>query len=213
MLVPEAFEEHPLRVPRQVAAATGAPLDEVLRRFDELFNGTAWRAEGLPCCDLTPNDVFRYAADAGVSAYMFVGSRLERVQECRNRHDKAIVFAYWSGHVYFYNGAGPLARDAAQKVVRPSERSSSAAGPMPRHALTKSCKHPPKSVEEFAEFPGHLELADVPAGSYWVPSQFSREEVAIDQSIESVLERFLRSGRFPRVSKLNQVRTRVAQAV
>ena len=39
LIVPEAYDEHPLRIPRHLAAATGASLEDVLRRFDELFNG------------------------------------------------------------------------------------------------------------------------------------------------------------------------------
>ena len=110
-------------------------------------------------------------------------------------HYVATVFAYWPGRLYLHNDAGPLGADTAQKE-RPSERGSSVAARRPRHALTKSCKHPPKIKEEFTEFPGDLELVDVPAGSYWVPSQASHEEVAIDQHTDSVLAIFLESGRF-----------------
>ena len=56
-------------------------------------------------------------------------------------------------------------------------------------------------VEDFQPFPWHLELADVPKGAYWVPSEGSGDDEA--PGIVQTLRRFLDSSRFPRVSKLD----------
>ena len=199
LIVPQAYTDHPLRIPRQLAAATDVALEEVLRRFDEQFNGTEWR-DG-DCCKLTPGDVLRYGADDGVSTYMYVGSRLARVKVKHNTNKKLIVFAIWCGRMYFYRGMGTTARDAAQRASFNAEDRQPRIR-KPAYTLTKSIKHPPKNVEEFTEFPWHLHLADVPAGFYWVPSQQSREAEEEDRHITGILTTFLKSTRFPRVSKL-----------
>ena len=43
LIVPEAFDGQPDRVPRQIAAATGVKLELVLKTFDEILQDTRWR--------------------------------------------------------------------------------------------------------------------------------------------------------------------------
>lgn len=200
LIVPEAYTDHPLRIPRQLAAATDTTLEAVIKRFDELFNGTEWRDGG--CCRLTAHDIFRYGADVGVSTYMYDGSFLAHFKVQQNAHQKIIAFARWCGRMYFYRGIGPTVRNQAQNANFDSANKP-ATKRKPLHTLAKSCKHPPKNVEDFIEFPWHLHLADVPAGFYWVPSQQSRELEEEGQHITGILTKFLISNRFPRVSKLN----------
>ena len=73
LIVPEAFESGPMCIPRQIAAATEEKLDTVLRRFDDIMNGQGWRE--LPK-QFTPLHIIQYAADIGVSVYIYLGSRL-----------------------------------------------------------------------------------------------------------------------------------------
>ena len=110
LIVPETFVSNPLCIPMQIAAATEEKLDTVLRRFDDIFNGKGWRDQ-----QITPRHIIRYATDTHVSLYMYLGSRLEHVDQRNNTNKPAIVFAYWCGRVYFYKGMGPTARGEAQK--------------------------------------------------------------------------------------------------
>ena len=64
-----------------------------------------------------------------------------------------------------------------------------------RYELAKACEHPPRPVEDFQPFPWHLELADVPNGAYWVPSERFGDDEA--PGIVQTLRRFLDSSRFP----------------
>jgi hypothetical protein len=68
--------------------------------------------------------------------------------------------------------------------------------------LCKSLGHQAKSVGELEPFPWHLELADVPAGHYWIPSQYCRDDGDPERHIEGLLHRFLESKRYPKVTKL-----------
>jgi hypothetical protein len=90
---------------------------------------------------------------------------------------------------------GPRARDDAQgrSGVPPRQRESE---------LCKSLRHQPKAVGELEPFPWDLELADVPAGHYWIPSVYSHADGDPDRHIEGLLRRFVMSQRYPRVSKL-----------
>ncbi len=64
-IIPEAFEEHPLRIPRQIAVVTRTALDKVLEVLDGMYGGgNAWHA--APC--ITPRDILIYASGAGASA-------------------------------------------------------------------------------------------------------------------------------------------------
>ena len=215
LIVPEAFVDDILRIPRQIAVATDERLEVVLQRFDEIFNGPGWRE--LP--NITVRDILQYASDSRVSAYMYVGNHLEHVDQRDNHKKRAVVFVYWCGCVYFYKDMGTIARDEAQKryarellntnanLSNDSAKDATDARVYrqpckKKYVLEKSRKHPPKPVEEFQPFPWHLALADVPGGLYWVPSQVS-DECPSMMDMVGVLGRFLKSSRFPKVSKLD----------
>ena len=190
LIVPEAFHKGPFRIPAQLAAATDTPLERVLATFDEIFGGTHWRDDPA----LTPRDILSYAEQTKVSVYMYLGRRLHTFVQ-RETCGTAIVFTSWCGLAYLYKGMGPRARDDAQ-------RSSQGAAPRPQRAmLEKSIRHPPKPVEDFQEFPWHLELADVPAGPYWIPSCWDRGEGDPERTAEGLLKRFLLSRRYPMIDK------------
>ena len=155
LIVPEAFVQHPMRIPSQLAAATGKPLEKVMSNFDELLGGTSWRDD--PTC-ITPRVILQYAEESKASAYMYQGGRLVQFEQRPNTAELAIVFNIWGGLVYFYKGMGPRARDDAQRKSHPAKPRQQ------RAELLKAVRHPPKPVEEFQAFPWHLELADVPPG-------------------------------------------------
>ena len=200
LIVKEAFEEHPLRVTRQIAAATGVTVGEVLETFRVMKAETEWD----PSLGYTPQDIFEYAKCTEVGAYLYNGGRLERAEQRHNKDKTAIVFTVWCDVAYFYKGLGPRARDDAQGPRFTSPESLGPQDPKPRKLteLTKSVKHPPKSVEEMEPFPWSLELADVPAGSYWIPSEWTCDHGDEHRHIYGLVVRFLQSRSYPRVSKL-----------
>ena len=70
--------------------------------------------------------------------------------------------------------------------------------------LAKGEKHAPKAVEDFVEFPWEValhNLADVPAGNYWVQSEDSRDTPDNEQGrhIEGAVRLFVQSHRYPLV--------------
>ncbi len=98
LIVSEAFEEHPLRIPRQIAVATKTALCKVLEVFDGMYGGgNDWQADP----HITPRDILKYASETGASAYMYKGSRLEVVEPGSDHHRPALVFNTWCGLVYF----------------------------------------------------------------------------------------------------------------
>ena len=186
-LAPEAFatDDPGPKLIRQIAAATETPLQEVQEKFAELFQETAFDS----------SHVRRYAASIGASSYEYHGSRLVdvAVPPTRNPHNLTIVFATWGGRAYLYKGMGHRARDDAQRFSKCPSRVR------PR-VLCKSLRHVPRPVEEFKPFPVHLDLAEVQAGNYWAASM-PREDEGPEYTLEGILERFLLSRRYPRVSK------------
>ncbi len=94
LITPEAFEEHPLRIPRQIAVVTGTALEKVLEVFDGIYDGDSdWQTAPR----ITTRDILKYASETGVSAYMYKGSRLEVVEQRPNHHQQALVFNNWCG--------------------------------------------------------------------------------------------------------------------
>jgi hypothetical protein len=190
LITPEAFESHRFRVQRQIAAVTGMDLDSVIAQLAEAL-------PERPAADqhFTLRDILRFAEHINVSAYFYNGRRLHTVEVRKNNNKSAIVFACWCRLLYFYKGMGPRARDDAQgrSGKPPRQRESE---------LCKSLRHQPKAVGELQPFPWHLELADVPAGHYWILSVYCHDDGDGDRHIEGLLCRFLLSKRYPRVTKL-----------
>ena len=148
LIVQEAFETHPFRIPKHISAATVKSLENVLLTFDDIYNGTGWRDN--PC--ITPHDIFQYAKDTRVSAYMYAGRRLSKVETRENSHDLAIVFTVWNGLSYFYKSMGPRARDDWQHMRDKAapDCQNNKHTKQTTHELAKSERHMPKPVEEFA---------------------------------------------------------------
>jgi hypothetical protein len=192
LIVPEAFETGPCRVLNQIAAATDVPVETVLANFKEIHCETDWELDH----GFTPREIQKYARHTDVGSYFYIGGRLEMVELTRNKHKPAIVFAVFCGLVYLYKGMGERARDDAQglnnRVLKPRRLSE----------LVKSNRHPPKSVEEMVAFPWDADLSEVPAGSYWIPSVFCGDDGDTDRDLTGLLVRFLKSKRYPRVTKV-----------
>ena len=197
LIVAEAFQEKShLRDPRQIAAATGKSLEQVLQTFDGIFNDTCWRTEYY----ITRQDIFKYAEETRVSVYYYEGGRLSNAKLCSNSHELAIVFASVSGHFYFFKGAGGRARDDLQRTTVAKLQNTPA--PQANPVLAKSARHLPKPVESFEPFPWHLDIADVPAGLYWLPSEsrYRVEDCDPECSLPGLLNRMLQSRRYPLVT-------------
>ena len=117
-----------------------------------------------------------------------------------------IVFTVWCGLSYFYAGMGQRARDDWQRFKdKAAPDCQNKTQPKQRaHELAKSERHMPAPVEEFALFPWHLDLADVPAGDYWIPSHSNirNEECDPERCVQGLLERFTSSRRYPSITKL-----------
>ena len=84
LIVPEAFNDTPDRIPKQVAAATGVSLEDVELRFHEVFQG------GERC--YTMEAIASYARLAGVSYYAYHGKRLIKHEQRTDNHDRSLVF-------------------------------------------------------------------------------------------------------------------------
>ena len=97
LIVPEAFEDHPLRLQRQLASATGTDLQRVVATLQEICGDAPALA-----------DLREYARVTLASFYLYKGGRLvEAVPlEDRDHHNPAIVVAEWCGNTYFYKGIG-----------------------------------------------------------------------------------------------------------
>ena len=57
LIIPEAFEEHPLRIPHQIAVVTGTALEKVLEVFDGMYGGGT-DGQTAPC--ITTRDIVKY---------------------------------------------------------------------------------------------------------------------------------------------------------
>jgi hypothetical protein len=185
-------------VQRQLAAATGTTIQQVIETLYEIRGDTDTDI-------VTTADLREYAKRTRASLYWYTGGQIAEAVRCddRDRHNPAIVVATWCGLTYFYKGAGKQAVADAQRLRKPAPRATQAPqapqAPRPR-ALCKSVRHPPP-VEDFEPFPYYpeCELADVPAGSYWIPSE-DMGDGKTDYHIEGVLKRFIQSRRFPRAA-------------
>jgi hypothetical protein len=190
LITQEAFKLGPRRIPNQIAAATGVPVEKVLETFEEMNCETDWElGHGF-----TPRDIQTYAKYTDVSSYFYIGGRLEMVELTPIKQKPAIVFTIFCGLMYMYKVMGARASDDAQslknRVLKPQRLCD----------LVKSNRHPPKSVEEMVAFPWGTDLSMVPAGSYWIPSDFCRDDGDTDRHITGLIVKFLE--RYPRVSKM-----------
>ena len=195
-VVAEAFQDpSPLRIPSQIANATGTPIDKVLATFDEVLNGAQWRTTG----NLKLQDVFAYAKETQASAYFYEGGQLREVRQTSNQNKVALVFCAWCDILYFFKGAGARGRDDAQRRSYSMPKTYA-----PTHTLAKAAKHPPLPIEEFTAFPWHMDLGDVPAGLYWLPSEVHvriQDDVDPERCLRGLLNRFLHSRRYPLITK------------
>ena len=201
LVVAEAFQEKSyLRDPQQIAAATGKPLAKVLDEFDIMFNGPAWRESRF----ISKQDVFDYAEETKVSVYYYEGARLANAKLCRNSNGLAIVFASWCGNLYFFKGAGGRARDDLQRttVAKLQNEKALVQPSQIKPSLAKSVRHLPKPVESFEPYPWHLDIADVPPGLYWLPSEsrYRVEDCDPECCLPGLIKRMLKSKRYPLVS-------------
>ena len=191
LIVPEAFTNDKFRVPRQVAVALDRPLNDVLSRLGDWQTSSQWSKV-----------LIQLAEDLEISCYVYHGNRLIDFQ-LRSSHKASLVFSVWSGHVYLYKGAGSYAEEHAKhRTLNP--RSG------PSTSLVKAERHVPANVDEFMEFPWALaerDLANVPAGRYWVVSDGQAlwmngggSEDDQSRDIIGALDLFAKSRRYPRVS-------------
>lgn len=189
-IVPEAFDSHPHRVPRQLAAATGLSLETVMRTFDNVLDNPLWRRQQK---QFTIEEIAAFAKHRGAALYIFHGRRPVLTQPAEGTNCRAIVASYWSGNFYFLKDAGKMvARTTVSERVRTR----------PTAVLVTSVRRPPKEESFTDEFPWDQALADVPPDHYWVHSSEGPETEEADEghTIQGALRRFLDSGRFPLIS-------------
>ena len=183
--MPEAFEEHPQRIQRQIATATDTPLHKVVAIFDKV------------CAQpgaFTVRTLADYSDAVDCSLYVYEGRRLLMATQRENHNNKSIVVNLCGTTLYFYRGA---AKSAAKEAARIGKGIAAPSAPM-ESTLAKSVRHAPSAVEEFQPFPWHLPVADIPAGSYWVYPQESRHTEE-NRDIEAAIKLFVESRRFPRL--------------
>ena len=113
--------------------------------------------------------------------------------------------------MYFFKGAGGRARDDHQRTTLAKLQKAPTHTPAPTPAqtpaqinptLAKSARHVPKPVESFAPYPWHEDIADVPPGLYWLPSEsrLRSEDCDPECCTLGLLKRMLKSKRYPLVS-------------
>ena len=101
----EAFEQHPDRlcVPRQLAALTRKSMEEVCASFDG-FLEEGWREEGV-----RPQEIEKWCALYGHPYFLVRAGKLVKIVDPPEKLGKAIAYAIYDGHAYFYKSAKTVA--------------------------------------------------------------------------------------------------------
>ncbi len=95
-ITPEAFDNKPNRVPRQIAAALGLSLNAVMKTFDEVLDDVLWRERKI---QFTINQIKALAYHRRIALCIFHGLRPELIEhplQQQRMHRKILVVSYWS---------------------------------------------------------------------------------------------------------------------
>ena len=101
----EAFEQHPDRlcVPRQLAVLTRRSMEEVCASFDGLLE-EGWREQGV-----RPQEIEKWCALYGHPYFLVRAGKLVKIVDPPEKLGKAIAYAIYDGHAYFYKSAKTVA--------------------------------------------------------------------------------------------------------
>ena len=117
LIVPEAFEQHPQRIQRQIATATDTPLPDVVAIFDEVCAQPSERGA------VTVRTLVDYSDAVDCSLYVYEGRRLLMATQRENHHKKSLVVNLWNNTLYVYREAAKsAAKEAAKERIDPIDR-------------------------------------------------------------------------------------------
>ena len=165
--LPEAFEEHPdcLCVPRQLAVLLRQPMAKIIESFDEILE-EGWQQKGV-----RPQEVERWCVLHNHPYFLVRCGRLVKVVEpTGEKKNRAIAYAVFDYHAYFYKSARTVSQWNVSQTVE-------ASAVLRRESRST---HP-----EYSEWKTYHE----PAPGYYFTSD-----------LNSVRRRLLESGRNPKIS-------------
>lgn len=101
----EAFQRHEDRlcVPRQLAALTRRPMEEICASFDGLLE-ERWREEGV-----RPQEIEKWCALHGHPYFLVRTGKLIKIVDPPEKLGKAIAYCVFDGHAFFYKSAKTVA--------------------------------------------------------------------------------------------------------